>query len=320
VSRTSAVLLACLAVPQEQAMVDDTAECLIETQIDAFPLWRRGKVRDVYDLGDRLLIVATDRLSAFDVVLPTGIPGKGKLLTQISLFWFRLLADVAPNHVITSDVADYGPQLQRYRDQLQGRSMIVTKTQVAPVECVVRGYLAGSGWKDYQRNGAVCGIALPGGLKESQRLDEPLFTPSTKAEQGQHDENIDFATVERILGRQRAAELRDASLEIYRRARTYAEARGILLADTKFEFGVKDGGLVWIDEALTPDSSRFWPADGYAPGRSQPSFDKQYVRDYLETLAWDKRPPGPILPPEVVARTREKYREACVRLTQGPVA
>jgi phosphoribosylaminoimidazole-succinocarboxamide synthase len=301
-------------------MVDDTAECLLETHIDAFPLWRRGKVRDVYDLGDRLLIVATDRLSAFDVVLPTGIPGKGKLLTQISLFWFRLLADVAPNHVITSDVADYGPQLQRYRDQLQGRSMIVTKTQVAPVECVVRGYLAGSGWKDYQRTGAVCGIALPGGLKESQRLDEPLFTPSTKAEQGQHDENIDYSTVERILGRQRAAELRDASLEIYRRARAYAEARGILLADTKFEFGVKDGGLVWIDEALTPDSSRFWPADGYAPGRSQPSFDKQYVRDYLETLAWDKRPPGPILPPEVVARTREKYREACVRLTQGPVA
>jgi phosphoribosylaminoimidazole-succinocarboxamide synthase len=301
-------------------MIDDTAECLLETHIDAFPLWRRGKVRDVYDLGDRLLIVATDRLSAFDVVLPTGIPGKGKLLTQISLFWFRLLADVAPNHVIASDVADYGPQLQRYRDQLQGRSMIVTKTQVAPVECVVRGYLAGSGWKDYQRTGAVCGIALPGGLKESQRLDEPLFTPSTKAEQGEHDENIDFPTVERILGRQRAAELRDASLEIYRRARSYAEARGILLADTKFEFGVKDGGLVWIDEALTPDSSRFWPADGYAPGRSQPSFDKQYVRDYLETLAWDKRPPGPILPPEIVARTREKYREACVRLTQGPVA
>jgi phosphoribosylaminoimidazole-succinocarboxamide synthase len=290
---------------------------LLETQIDAAPLWRRGKVRDVYDLGDRLLIVATDRLSAFDVVLPTGIPGKGKLLTQISLFWFRLLADVVPNHVISANVDDYGKALARYRDQLEGRSMIVTKTEVAPVECVVRGYLAGSGWKDYRRNGSLCGMPLPAGLKESQRLDEPIFTPSTKAEQGEHDENIDFAAVERIVGRERAAELRDVSVALYRRARTYAETRGILLADTKFEFGVKDGRLVWIDEALTPDSSRFWPADGYAPGRSQPSFDKQYVRDYLETLTWDKRPPGPILPPEVVERTLQKYQDAYVRLTKG---
>jgi phosphoribosylaminoimidazole-succinocarboxamide synthase len=301
-------------------MAGDTERCLLETQIDAFPLWRRGKVRDVYDLGDRLLVVATDRLSAFDVVLPTGIPGKGALLTQISLFWFDLLGGVAPNHVITSDVREYGRELQPYRDQLEGRSMIVTKTEVVPVECVVRGYLAGSGWKDYQRTGSVCGLALPTGLKESQRLDQPLFTPSTKAEQGHHDENMDFAAVERLIGRERAGELREVSLAIYRRAREYAEARGILLADTKFEFGVKQGKLIWIDEALTPDSSRFWPADGYRPGQPQPSFDKQYVRDYLETLAWDKRPPGPVLPPDVVTRTREKYREAYERLTQGVVA
>jgi phosphoribosylaminoimidazole-succinocarboxamide synthase len=301
-------------------MVDAAAESLLETQITAFPLWRRGKVRDVYDLGDRLLMVATDRLSAFDVVLPTGIPGKGRVLTQISLFWFRLLADLIPNHVIVSDVEEYGSALQPYREQLEGRSMIVTKTEVVPVECVVRGYLAGSGWKDYQRTGSVCGVALPADLKESQRLDQPIFTPSTKAEQGQHDENIAFAAVEAMIGRERARELRDVSLAIYRRAREYAEARGILLADTKFEFGLKDGKLVWIDEALTPDSSRFWPADGYAPGRSQPSFDKQYVRDYLETLAWDKRPPGPALPPTVVARTLEKYSEAHARLTRGTVA
>jgi phosphoribosylaminoimidazole-succinocarboxamide synthase len=295
----------------------DPSACLRETHIEAFPLWRRGKVRDVYDLGDRLLIVATDRLSAFDVVLPTGIPGKGALLTQISLFWFRLLADVAPNHVLSADVREYGSALAPYRDQLEGRSMIVTKTEVLPIECVVRGYLAGSGWKDYRQTGKLCGLALPAGLREADRLERPLFTPSTKAETGQHDENIDFAAVERQIGRERAAEIRDVSLKIYERAHAYAQARGIILADTKFEFGVKDGELVWVDEALTPDSSRFWPADGYAPGRPQPSFDKQYVRDYLETLKWDKRPPGPELPSEVVARTREKYQEAYTRLTQG---
>ncbi len=276
--------------------------------------WRRGKVRDIYDLGDRLLIVATDRISAFDVVLPSGIPAKGIVLTQLSLFWFRLLADLLPHHVITADVADYGPELQRHRDQLEGRSMIVLRTEPLPVECVVRGYIAGSGWKDYRATGAVCGIPLPPGLQESQRLDPPLFTPSTKAETG-HDENISFAQVERSLGPERAAEVRDVSLEIYRRARAHAEERGIILADTKFEFGVREGRLVWIDEALTPDSSRFWPRDGYAPGRGQPSFDKQYVRDYLETLAWDKRPPGPALPAEVVQRTRDKYVEAYARLT-----
>jgi len=286
----------------------------METRLPGFTLWRRGKVRDVYDLGDRLLVVATDRLSAFDVVLPTGIPGKGILLTQLSLFWFRLLADVAPHHVLTAEVEEYGPELAKYRDQLAGRSMIVIKTDPLPVECVVRGYLTGSGWKDYKASGSVCGIALPPGMRDSERLDPPLFTPSTKAEQG-HDENIPFAAVERQLGARRAGELRDLSLEIYRRARLHAEARGIILADTKFEFGLRDGRLLWIDEALTPDSSRFWPADSYAPGRSQPSFDKQFVRDYLETLSWDKNPPAPSLPEDVVRRTQDKYLEAHARLT-----
>jgi len=292
----------------------DASSPLSQTSIRDLPLWRRGKVRDVYDLGDRLLIVATDRISAFDVVLPTAIPSKGSVLTQLSLFWFRLLADVVPNHVISADVSEYPRELQAYRDQLEGRSMLVTKTEPFPVECVVRGYLAGSGWKDYRASGAVCGIALPPGLRESDRLEEPLFTPSTKAEAG-HDENISFAEMSRLVGATRAAELRDVTLEVYRRARAHAEGRGILLADTKLEFGLRDGKLVWIDEAFTPDSSRFWPRDAYAPGRSQPSFDKQYVRDYLETLDWDKRPPGPPLPEDVVTRTREKYLEAYARLT-----
>jgi len=286
---------------------------LLQTSLPGFALWRRGKVRDVYDLGERLLIVATDRLSAFDVVLPTGIPGKGIVLTQMSLFWFDLLKGLVPNHVITADVSDYGPELARHRDQLEGRSMIVVKTDVLPIECVVRGYLVGSGWKDYKSTGAVCGITLAPGMLESDRLDPPIFTPATKAETG-HDENIPFEAMERTVGRERAEEARRTSLEIYSRARAHAEARGIILADTKFEFGVRDGRLVWIDEALTPDSSRFWPRDGYAPGRSQPSFDKQFVRDYLETLDWNKQAPGPELPPAVVARTAEKYWEAFERL------
>jgi phosphoribosylaminoimidazole-succinocarboxamide synthase len=286
---------------------------LLQTNLPGVPLWRRGKVRDVYDLGDRLLVVATDRLSAFDVVLPTGIPGKGVVLTQMSLFWFSLLRDVVENHVVTANVDEYDAPLRAYRDQLAGRSMIVVKTEVLPVECVVRGYLVGSGWKDYKATGAVCGIALPPGLRESDRLEPPVFTPATKAETG-HDENIPFGTMEATVGRERAAEARSVSLEIYSRARAYAEARGIILADTKFEFGVRDGRLIWIDEALTPDSSRFWPRDAYAPGRSQPSFDKQFVRDYLETLSWNKQPPGPELPQDVVARTAEKYEEAFARL------
>ncbi len=292
---------------------DSNAMPLLQTNLPGGPLWRRGKVRDVYDLGDRLLVVATDRLSAFDVVLPTGIPGKGVVLTQLSLFWFSLLRDVIENHVITADVGEYDAPLRAYRDQLEGRSMIVVKTEVLPVECVVRGYLVGSGWKDYKATGAVCGIALPPGLRESDRLEPPVFTPATKAETG-HDENIPFETMEATVGRERAAEARRVSLEIYSRARAHAEARGIILADTKFEFGVRDGRLIWIDEALTPDSSRFWPRDAYAPGRSQPSFDKQFVRDYLETLSWNKQPPGPELPKDVVARTVEKYEEAFERL------
>jgi phosphoribosylaminoimidazole-succinocarboxamide synthase len=293
--------------------IDPTAPPLLQTDLPGVTLWRRGKVRDVYDLGDRLLVVATDRLSAFDVVLPTGIPGKGIVLTQLSLFWFSLLRDVIPNHVLTADVSEYGPGLAKHRDQLEGRSMIVVKTDVLPVECVVRGYLVGSGWKDYKASGKVCGIPLPPGLRESDRLVPPIFTPATKAETG-HDENIPFETMEATVGKARAEEARAVSLEIYSRARAHAEARGIILADTKFEFGVRDGKMIWIDEALTPDSSRFWPREGYAPGRSQPSFDKQFVRDYLETLSWNKQPPGPELPREVVTRTVEKYQEAFERL------
>jgi phosphoribosylaminoimidazole-succinocarboxamide synthase len=289
---------------------------VFETQLPDARLWRRGKVRDVYDLGDELLVVASDRLSAFDVVLPTAIPSKGRVLTQLSLFWFDLLKDAVPNHVRESDVARYPAALQGHADQLTDRSMIVVKTEPLPVECVVRGYLAGSGWKDYQKTGSVCGIALPEGLRESDRLPEPIFTPTTKAETG-HDESMSFAEVEDVLGKDRAAEVRDLSIDLYRRGAAHAETRGIILADTKFEFGVKDGTLVWIDEALTPDSSRFWPGDTYVPGRPAPSFDKQYVRDYLETLDWDKRPPAPSLPPEVVDRTRQKYEEALARLTHG---
>ena len=294
-------------------MIDAHSKPLLQTTLPGVKLWKRGKVRDVYDLGDRLLVVATDRLSAFDVVLPTGIPGKGVVLTQMSLFWFGLLRGVIENHVVTADVAEYDAQLRPFLDQLAGRSMIVVKTEVLPVECVVRGYLAGSGWKDYKAKGAVCGVALPPGLRDSDRLQPPIFTPATKAETG-HDENIPFETMEATVGRERAAQARRVSLEIYSRAHAHAEARGIILADTKFEFGVRDGRLIWIDEALTPDSSRFWPRDEYAPGRSQPSFDKQFVRDYLETLSWNKQPPGPELPPGVVARTVEKYAEAFERL------
>ena len=271
-------------------------------------------MRDVYDLGERLLIVATDRISAFDVVLPTGIPDKGVVLTQLSLFWFELLRDVVRNHVISSDVDAYGHGLEAARAQLEGRSMLVMKTDALPVECVVRGYLVGSGWKDYQRTGAVCGIALPSGLRESERLDPPLFTPATKEESG-HDINISFDQMAERVGAATAGRLRDISLELYARARAYADQRGIILADTKFEFGLHEGQPVWIDEALTPDSSRFWPREGYRPGVAQPSFDKQYVRDYLETLDWDKTPPAPALPADVVERTRAKYREALTLLT-----
>ena len=297
-----------------ESELDAPAAPLRETRLPGLELWRRGKVRDVYGLGpDRLLIVATDRLSAFDVVLPTGIPAKGVILTQLSLFWFRQLADVVENHVLTARVDEYPSELQPQRAQLEGRSMIVRRTEPLPIECVVRGYLAGSGLKDYRATGAVCGLPLPTGLVESSRLPEPIFTPATKAESG-HDENIPFERAVERVGRARAEEVRRLCLELYRRAAAFAERRGILLADTKFEFGLREGRLVWIDEALTPDSSRFWPRDGWQPGRAQPSFDKQFVRDYLESIPWDKRPPGPALPPDVVESTRRRYLEALTRL------
>jgi phosphoribosylaminoimidazole-succinocarboxamide synthase len=276
----------------------------------------RGKVRDIYDLGDRLLIVATDRLSAFDVILPTPIPDKGRVLTQLSLFWFNLLKDVIPNHILSA--TDFPAPFDAYLDDLAGRSMVVRKTQPLPIECVVRGYVSGSGWKDYQATGKICGLALPAGLRESDRLPEPIFTPATKATSG-HDENISFEQAASLIGKDLAERVRSVSLEIYSRAADYAEPRGILLADTKFEFGLLNStlssrdavnSLMWIDEALTPDSSRFWPAAQYQPGGPQPSFDKQFVRDYLERIRWPKAPPGPELPPDVVAATRAKYREA----------
>lgn len=280
----------------------------------------QGKVRDIYDLGDRLLLVATDRISAFDVVMADPIPDKGRILTQISAFWFRLLADVVPNHLISLDVADFPPACQAHRQSLAGRTMLVKKTRPLPVECIVRGYLAGSGWADYQKTGAVCGIPLPPGLKESDRLPEPIFTPSTKAQLGIHDENITFAQAAATIGPELAARVREISLTLYRRASAWAEPRGIILADTKFEFGLDQGALLLIDEVLTPDSSRFWPQADYAPGRAQKSYDKQYLRDYLESLGWNKQPPPPPLPPEVLANTRGKYLEALKNLTGEDLA
>jgi phosphoribosylaminoimidazole-succinocarboxamide synthase len=267
----------------------------------------RGKVRDIYDLGDKLLIVATDRLSAFDVILPTPIPDKGRVLTQLSLFWFNLLKDILPNHVLSG--TDFPAPFDCFQDDLAGRTMLVRKTQPLPIECVVRGYVSGSGWKDYRATGKICGITLPTGLRESDRLPEPIFTPATKAVTG-HDENISFEQAAALIGKELAERIRNISLEIYRRAAAHAEPRGIILADTKFEFGLLNGQLLWIDEALTPDSSRFWSAALYSPGGAQPSFDKQFVRDYLERMRWPKTPPGPELPPEIVAATRAKYREA----------
>jgi phosphoribosylaminoimidazole-succinocarboxamide synthase len=283
-----------------------------QTNFSGLKLQGRGKVRDIYDLGDRLLIVATDRLSAFDVVLPTPIPDKGRVLTQLSMFWFEKLADVVPHHVLSAK--DFSGELAPYADELDGRAMLVRRTDPVPIECVVRGYISGSGWKDYQKTGGICGIPLPAGLRESDRLPEQIFTPSTKATSG-HDENISFEETISRIGRPLAERLRDVSLALYRRAAEHASARGIIIADTKFEFGILGDELIWIDEALTPDSSRFWPAAQYLPGKPQPSFDKQYVRDYLERIGWNKQPPAPALPPDVVAATREKYREAYQRIT-----
>ena len=283
------------------------AKVIRETHFPGIAPTARGKVRDIYDVGDRLLIVATDRLSAFDVVMPTAIPDKGRVLTQLSAFWFQLLKNVIANHVVS--LTNFPAPFDQFKDDLSGRSMVVLKTKPLPIECVARGYLSGSGWKEYKTTGKVCGIPLPAGLRESEKLPDVLFTPATKAATG-HDENIPFSRAAEIIGSDLAAKVRDTTLEIYRQAAAYAEPRGILLADTKFEFGLRNGELVWIDEALTPDSSRFWPAAEYRPGGPQPSFDKQFVRDYLERIRWPKTPPGPDLPPDVVAATRAKYREA----------
>jgi phosphoribosylaminoimidazole-succinocarboxamide synthase len=288
------------------------APAISETSFAGLKLLGRGKVRDIYEVGDDLLIVATDRISAFDAVLPTPIPDKGKVLTQLSLFWFDKLRGIVTSHV--HEEKNFTGALAPYAAELAGRAMLVRRTEPIPIECVVRGYLSGSGWKDYKKNGSVCGIALPGELLESSKLPEPVFTPSTKATSG-HDENISFEETASRIGTPLAQKLRDVSVEIYRRASEYAAERGIIIADTKFEFGLANGELIWIDEALTPDSSRFWPADEYKAGQAQPSFDKQYVRDYLERIGWNKQPPAPALPSDVVAATRARYREAYERIT-----
>ncbi|MFZ0801678.1 MAG: phosphoribosylaminoimidazolesuccinocarboxamide synthase [Terriglobales bacterium] len=288
---------------------------LLRTDFPELELHASGKVRDVYRVGsEQLLFVATDRISAFDYVLATGIPHKGRVLTQISLFWFEFLREVVPNHLVTADVESYPANLRAHGDQLRGRSMLVMRAEMAPVECVVRGYISGSAWKEYKATGKVCGIELPKGLKESDQLPEPIFTPSTKATTG-HDENISFEEMVRVVGQERSEKLREVTLKIYTKAADYARTRGIIIADTKFEFGITSKGITLADEVLTPDSSRFWPADKYQPGRAQDSYDKQYVRDYLEEIRWNKQPPAPALPPEVARKTSEKYLEAYHQLT-----
>ena len=291
-----------------------TSNVVSMTEFKSLKLKGRGKVRDIYDLGDRLLIVATDRISAFDVVMPNPIPDKGRVLTQLSKFWFNLTKEIVPNHLISAEVKDYPEECRPYQEMLRDRSMFVVKTDVLPIECVVRGYLSGSGWEEYKKTGEVCSIALPKGLVESSKLEEPIFTPATKAEMGLHDENITFEKVEKIVGKDLAKRLKSLSLAVYKKARDFAEGRGIIIADTKMEFGIKNGKLLLIDELLTPDSSRFWPKDDYRPGGSQKSFDKQFLRDYLLSIKWDKNPPAPQLPEEIVQKTREKYLEAYEKL------
>jgi phosphoribosylaminoimidazole-succinocarboxamide synthase len=291
---------------------------LIQTNLPELKLLHRGKVRDMYEIpghADKLLLIATDRISAYDVVMNEPVPGKGKVLTDISLFWFKLLGDIVPNHLLSADVAQYPAICQQYREQLEGRSMLVRRTTVMPIECIVRGYISGSFWSAYKKNTTVCGFALPAGLRESDKFPQPLFTPSTKAEQGLHDENISFAKMEEIVGKETAAEMAAISLRLYEKAAEYALSKGIIIADTKFELGMVDGELILIDEVLTPDSSRFWPVDEYAPGKGQPSFDKQFLRDYLSSLDWNKQPPPPPLPAEIVEKTAARYEEAVERLT-----
>ena len=287
---------------------------LLQADLSDFELVGRGKVRDIYAIADHLLIIATDRISAFDFILGSGIPNKGRILTQMSLFWLKMVRDIVPNHLVAAEISEYPNGLQKHADRLEGRSMLVKRAQPFPVECVARGYLAGSGWKEYQTRQTVCGIALPGGLKESSRLPEPLFTPATKASSG-HDENIAYEEAASIVGKEIAHRLRDFTLQIYQKASDYAATRGIIIADTKFEFGAYENQIMLIDEVLTPDSSRFWPASGYAPGRPQQSFDKQFVRDYLEEIRWNKQPPAPSLPDWVVEATSKKYQEAFQLLT-----
>lgn len=289
-------------------------EVLLNTDFKDLKLFRKGKVRDVYDLGDKLLIISCDRISCFDVVLPCAIPYKGEVLTAISNFWFDFTKDIIANHLITSDLSKYPSDLDKYSNNLKGRSMLVKKTKPLPVECIVRGYLSGSGWKEYRKSNSVCGIKLPLGLNESDRLPEPIFTPSTKADVG-HDQNVSQDYIEELIGKDTAGRIARASIDIYQQASDYALSRGIIIADTKFEFGIYNNEVILIDEVLTPDSSRFWPADEYLPGRAQVSFDKQFVRDYLETLDWDKVPPAPKLPEDIITKTTQKYLEAYKRLT-----
>lgn len=289
---------------------------ILETSLSGLKFFKRGKVRDIYVLEDKLLIISTDRISCFDVVLPNGIPDKGKVLTALSLFWFGLTKDIIPNHLVSADVKDYPKEAQKYTKELEGRSMLVVKSQPLPVECVVRGYLSGSGWKEYKQSQSICGIKLPAGLKESDKLPEPIFTPATKEDHG-HDVNVSQKHIESVVGKALTDKLKDVSIAIYKKAGDYAATRGIIIADTKFEFGMHNDKLILIDEVLTPDSSRFWPRDQYKPGRPQPSFDKQFVRDYLETLDWDKTPPGPQLPADIIEKTRQKYWRVFQLLTSS---
>ena len=296
-----------------------TNNVLLQADIPELQLYASGKVRDIYKVdANHLLFVASDRISAFDYVLATGIPQKGRVLTQLSLFWFDFLKDIVPNHLATADISQYPAELQKYADQIRGRSMLVVSANMVTIECVVRGYISGSGWKEYKSNGSVCGIKLPAGLRESDKLPEPIFTPATKAVSG-HDENISFDRMVELAGAELSEKLRDLSIRIYKKAADYAETRGIIIADTKFEFGQTPKGLVLADEVLTPDSSRFWPMDKYHAGGAQESYDKQYVRDYLESIQWNKQPPAPGLPPEVAAKTSEKYIEAYEQLTGRPL-
>ena len=288
---------------------------VMQTDFPDLKMVNRGKVREIYDLGEHLMMVTSDRISAFDVIMDQGIPFKGQVLNTISKFWFEQMADLIPNHIVSTDVADFPAETHKYRDQLEGRSMLVKKAKPLPVECIVRGYISGSGWKEYKQVGSICGIALPSGLQESAILPATIFTPSTKAELGEHDENISFEETVKLIGQEMAEKVRDITIAIYERARQFADTKGIIIADTKFEFGLMDGELIWIDEALSPDSSRFWPKDHYQSGGPQMSFDKQFLRDYLETLDWGKVAPPPPLPAEIVEKTSEKYREALFRLT-----